>query len=119
MDNWQTYVDADKRFTLFYPSAWTIKGKENFLSSIDLTSTNPNSSSSRITIAYSMNDSSLNYTGDEIIVPQNNLRKLEEQMKAAYQTYEVVGKGSPAYTDLLLQVILLITQNITERRVAC
>ncbi|MGA7142258.1 MAG: hypothetical protein WBX29_09645 [Nitrososphaeraceae archaeon] len=37
MNNWQTYVDPDKRFTLFYPPGWTAEGKENFLSSIDLT----------------------------------------------------------------------------------
>ena len=43
MNNWQTYVDPDKKFTLFYPPGWTTKGKENFLSSIDLTMTNSNS----------------------------------------------------------------------------
>ncbi len=98
IDNWQTYVDSDKRFTLFYPPGWNIKGKENFLSSIDLTLTNPNSSSFQITISYITNDSSLNYTGDEIIVPENNLRYLEEQMKTAFQLYNIVGKGSPTYS---------------------
>ena len=99
MNNWQTYVDPDKRFTLFYPPGWTIKGKENFLSSIDLTLTNPNATKPfQITITYIMNDSSLNYTGNEIIVPANNLRNLEEQLKVEYQQYIIVGKGSPAYS---------------------
>jgi hypothetical protein len=99
VDNWQTYVDPDKRFTLFYPPGWTIKGKENFLSSIDLTLTNPNATKPfQITITYIMNDSSLNYTGNEIIVPANNLRNLEEELKVEYQQYIIVGKGSPAYS---------------------
>ena len=98
VDNWQTYVDPDKKFTLFYPPGWITKGKENFLSSIDLTLTNPNATKpSQITITYITNDSSLNHTGNEIIVPANNLRNLEGQLKGAYQQYIVVGKGSPAY----------------------
>ena len=59
-NNWQTYVDPDKRFTLFYPPGWITKGKENFLSTIDLTLTNPNSTKPfQITITYVMNDSYL------------------------------------------------------------
>jgi len=99
IDNWQTYIDPDKRFTLFYPPGWTTKGKVNFLSSIDLTLTNPNSTQPfQITITYIINDPSLNYTGNEIIIPENNLHNLEEQLKAAYQLYIVVRKGSPAYS---------------------
>ena len=99
VDNWQTYVDPDKKFTLFYPPGWTTKGKENFLSSIDLTLTNPNATKPfQITITYIINDSSLNYSGNEIIVPANNLENLEGQLKEAYQQYIVVGKGSPAYS---------------------
>ena len=99
VNNWQTYVDPDKRFTLFYPPGWITKGKENFLSTIDLTLTNPNSTKPfQITITYIMNDSSLNYTGNEIIVPANNLRNLEGQLKEAYQQFTVVGKGSSAYS---------------------
>ncbi|MGC2425822.1 MAG: hypothetical protein WA421_02200 [Nitrososphaeraceae archaeon] len=98
-NNWQTYVDPDKRFTLFYPPGWITKGKENFLSTIDLTLTNPNSTKPfQITITYVMNDSSLNYTGNEIIVPANNLRNLEGQLKDAYQQFTVGGKGSSAYS---------------------
>lgn len=97
--NWQTYVDPDNKFTLFYPPGWTTRGRENFLSSIDLTLTNPNATKPlQITITYIINDSSLNYTGNEIIVPSNNLRDLEGQLKGAYQQYIVVGKGSPAYS---------------------
>jgi hypothetical protein len=98
-DNWKTYIDPDKKFTLFCPPGWTTKGRENFLSSTDLTLTNPNSTKSfLITISYIMNDSSLNYTGNEIIVPANNLRNLEGQLKEAYQQYNVVSKGSSAYS---------------------
>ena len=87
VDNWQTYVDPDKKFTLFYPFAWITKGKENFLSSIDLTLTNPNATKPfQITITYIMNDSSLNYTGNEIIVPANNLRNLEGQAEGSVST---------------------------------
>jgi hypothetical protein len=99
INNWQTYVDSDKRFTLFYPPGWTTKGKENFLSSIDLTLTNPNYTKPfQVTITYIVNDSSLNYTGNEIIVPENDLRILEGQLKGAYQLYTFVSKGSPTYS---------------------
>jgi hypothetical protein len=99
INNWQTYVDPDKRFTLFYPPGWTTKGKENFLSSIDLTLTNPNSTKPfQVTITYIVNDSSLNYTGNEIIVPENNLRILEGQLRGGYQLYTFVSKGSPTYS---------------------
>ena len=64
-----------------------------------MTLTNPNATKPfQITITYIMNDSSLNYTGNEIIVPANNLRNLEEQLKVEYQQYIIVGKGSPAYS---------------------
>ena len=87
LDNWQTYVHPDKKFTLFYPPGWITKGKENFLSSIDLTLTNPNATKPfQITITYIMNDSSLNYTGNEIIVPANNLRNLEGQTEGSVST---------------------------------
>ena len=69
------------------------------MSTVDLTLTNPNSTKSfQITITYIMNDSSLNYTGNEIIVPANNLQNLEGQIKGEYQQFSVVGKGSPAYS---------------------
>jgi hypothetical protein len=120
INNWQTYVDPDKRFTLFYPPGWTIKGKENFLSSIDLTLTNPNSTKPfQVTITYIVNDSSLNYTGNEIIVPENNLRILEGQLRGAYQLYTFVRvRRHIAYMAFLRQAILWIIQNITDRMAA-
>ncbi len=42
VENWNTFVDPEKRFTLFYPPNLQAKGKENFLSSTDLILTNPN-----------------------------------------------------------------------------
>ena len=51
----------------------------------------------QVTIAYIVNDSSLNYTGNEIILPENNLRILEGQLRGAYQLYTFVSKGSPTY----------------------
>jgi len=93
INNWQTYV------TFFYSPGWTTKGKENFLSSIDLTLTNPNSTKPfQVTVTYFVNDSSLNYTGNEIILPENNLRILEGQLRGAYHLYTFVSKGSPTYS---------------------
>lgn len=97
IENWQTYVDPEKRFTLFYPLGWTAKGKENFLSSTDLTLTNPNSTRLKITITYIINDSSLNYTGNQIIVPENNLVNIEEQFMPIYQQYSIISKDSSRY----------------------
>jgi hypothetical protein len=75
------------------------KGKENYLSSIDLMLTNPNATKPfQITFIYIMNDSSLNYSGNKIIVPANNLQNLERQLKGAYLQYTVVCKGSPTYS---------------------
>ena len=93
VNNWQTYVDPDKKFTLFYPPGWTAKGKENFLSSIDLTLTNPNSTKPfQITVTYILNDSSLNYSGNEIIVPANNLLNLEGRAEGSLSTIYCRGK---------------------------
>jgi hypothetical protein len=98
VENWQTYLDPEKRFTLYYPPGWQAKGKENMFSSIDLMLTNPNSTRPfQITVTYIVNDSSLNYTGNEIIIPQNDLLNLEDQLKPAYKLYNVVRKGSPTY----------------------
>ena len=36
-ENWRSYRDPAKRFTLFYPPDLETKGRENFLSSVDLT----------------------------------------------------------------------------------
>jgi len=98
IETWQTYVDPDKKFTLYYPPGLQAKGKENFLSSTDLTLTKPNSPRSfQITISYTLNDTSLNYTGKEDIIPENDLRNLEEQLKPAYQIYNVVEGNLTSY----------------------
>ncbi len=98
MENWNTFVDPEKRFTLFYPPNLQAKGKENFLSSTDLTLTNPNSSRQfKITISYSTNDTNLNYAGNEDIVPYNDLTYLEQQIKPAFQIYNIVQNDSESY----------------------
>src|SRR6266540_840643 len=98
IENWNTFVDPDKRFTLFYPPNLQAKGKENFLSSTDLKLTNPNSSRQfKITISYSTNDTNLNYTGNKESIPYNELRNLEQQIKPAFQIYNVVQNNSESY----------------------
>ena len=37
IENWQTFTDPAKRFILFYPPDLELKGRENFLSSVDVT----------------------------------------------------------------------------------
>ena len=37
IENWLTYADPTKRFILFYPPDLELKGRENFLSSVDVT----------------------------------------------------------------------------------
>lgn len=99
IENWQTYVDHDKRFTLFYPPDLQAKGKENFLSSIDMTLTKPDSPRPfKITITYSINDTNLDYTGNEIIKPEYNLRKLEDLLMPSYQSYNRVEGNLSSYS---------------------
>ncbi len=99
IENWQTYTDAAKKFSLFYPLGWTAKGKANFLSSTDLTLTNLNSQRPfEITITYVINDTSLNYTGNGVIVPANDLHNLEQRLKPAFQQYNFVKSDSSAYS---------------------
>ena len=60
--------------------------------------TNPNASRQfKITVGYVANDSSLNYKGNEEIVPYNDLRNLEQQIKPAFQIYNVVQNNSESY----------------------
>ena len=58
-----------------------VKGKENFLSTTDLTLTNPKSNERpfQVTITYTLNDSSL--TNGTQTTAENNLRHTEDQMK--------------------------------------
>ena len=98
IENWQTYTDHDKTFTLFYPPGWTAKGKANFLSSTDLTLTNTNSQRPfEISITYIINDTSMNYTGNGDIVPANDLHNVEQQLSPTYQQYTFVKSDSSTY----------------------
>lgn len=99
IENWQTYTDPDKTFTLFYPPGWTAKGKANFLSSTDLTLTNANSQRPfEISITYIKNDTSMNYTGNGDIVPANDLHNVEQQLSPTYQQYTFVKSDSSTYS---------------------
>ena len=98
LEGWKTYVDPEKKFTLFYPPDWTVKGKENFLSTIDLTLTNPKLERPfKVTMTYTLNDSSL-INGTHIITPENNLRDMELQRKPSYQEYHIVTKNPENYS---------------------
>jgi hypothetical protein len=94
MENWQTYVDPANRFTLFYPPDLQAQGRENFLSSVDLTLGNPNFAREfKITIMYNDDDASLlNYAEGLQISPDNYLLALEEQLKPSYLIYNLAGE---------------------------
>jgi len=98
IENWNTFVDPEKRFTLFYPPNLQAKEKENFLSSTDLILTSNSSREFKISISYVANDSSLNYTANEEIVPYNDLRNLEQQIKPAFRIYNIVQNSSEPYS---------------------
>jgi hypothetical protein len=98
MENWKTFVDPAKRFTLFYPPDLTAKGKDNFLSSTDLTLTKQNSPKQfRITVTYSLNDTNLNYPENKTIIPAFDLKNLEAQVKPAFQIYKIVNDNLSSY----------------------
>ena len=92
-DNWQTYVDPAGRFTLFYPSDLQPQGKENFLSSVDLTLANSNYPREfKITVTYKDDDTSLvQYASNLEISSKNYLTALENEVKPAYQKYNYVN----------------------------
>jgi hypothetical protein len=91
-DKWNTYIDPAGRFTLFYPPELQAEGKENFLSSVDLTLGNPDFAREfKITIMYNDYDSSLvKYVQGVEISPENYLLALEDQLKPSYQTYDLL-----------------------------
>ena len=61
IENWQTYTDPAKRFILFYPPDLELKGRENFLSSVDVTLGNQNFNREfKITVTYNDDDKSHN-----------------------------------------------------------
>ena len=94
IENWQTFTDPAKRFILFYPPDLEIKGRENFLSSVDLTLGNQNFDRGfKITVNYNDDDKSLlNYAQGQDISLNNYLLAMEEQLKPSYQVYNVGTK---------------------------
>ena len=101
LDNWITYDDPAGRFTIFYPPELQAEGRENFLSSVDLTLGNPNFAREfKITVTYNDDDQSLiNYAQGLEISPERYLAAIEDQSRPSYQTYNLVDK--PANTDSL------------------
>ena len=97
LEGWKIYVDPEKKFTLFYPPEWTAKGKDNFLSTTDLTLTNPKFERPfQVAITYVLNDSSITNRTQQG-APENNLIYLENQMKPSYQGYNIVTKNPENY----------------------
>jgi hypothetical protein len=94
IENWLTFTDPAKRFILFYPPDLELKGKENFLSSVDVTLGNQNFDRGfKITATYNDDDKSLlNYAQGQKISPDNYLLTVEEQLKPSYQVYNVGTK---------------------------
>jgi len=94
IENWQTFTDPAKRFILFCPPDLEIKGRENFLSSVDVTLGNQNFNRGlKITVTYNDDDKSLaNYAQGAEISPDKYLLAVEEQLKPTYQVYNVGTK---------------------------
>jgi hypothetical protein len=94
IENWLTFTDPAKRFILFYPPDLEIKGRENFLSSVDVTLGNQNFDRGfKITVIYNDDDKSLlNYAQGPEISADNYLLAVEEQLKPSYQIYNVRAK---------------------------
>jgi hypothetical protein len=92
LDGWNTYVDPAGRFTIFYPTELHPVGKENFLSSVDLTLGNSHFAREfKITVMYNDDDSSLvNYVQGLEISPESYLLALEDQLRPSYQAYDLV-----------------------------
>jgi hypothetical protein len=93
VDNWQTYVDPAGRFTLFYPPDLQAQGKENFLSSTDLTLGSPDFPREfKIAVKYNDDDTSLlQYANNLEISPKNYLLGVEKELKSSYQNYNLVS----------------------------
>src|SRR4029079_13636990 len=94
IENWQTFTDPAKRLILFYPPDLEIKGRENFLSSVDVTLGNQNFARDfKITVTYNDDDKSLlDHVKGLGISPDNYLLAVEEQLKPSYQVYNVGTK---------------------------
>lgn len=94
-ENWQTYTDPEKRFTLFYPPNWIAEAKKNFLSSVDLTLKDAKSERLQVTVSYRVNDTMLNSSQ---ITPDSALRKFEGEQRPAFQLYHSLGKSPVLYS---------------------
>jgi hypothetical protein len=94
IENWKTFTDPAKRFIIFYPPDLEIKGRENFLSSVDVTLGNQNFDRGfKIMATYNDDDKSLlDYVKGQEISPDNYLLAVEEQLKPSYQVYNVGTK---------------------------
>lgn len=94
IENWKTFTDPAKRFILFYPPDLELKGRENFLSSVDVTLDNQNFDREfKITATYNDDDQSLvNYAQGAEISADNYLLGVEEQLKPSYQVYKAGTK---------------------------
>ena len=94
IENWKTFTDPAKRFILIYPPDLELKGKENFLSSVDVTLGNANFDREfKITVTYNDDDKSLlDHTHGIEISPDNYLLAVEEELKPSYQVYNVGTK---------------------------
>jgi hypothetical protein len=94
IENWKTFTDPAKRFILIYPPDLELKGKENFLSSVDVTLGNPNFARQfKITVTYNDDDKPLvNFAQGAEISPDSYLLAVEEQLKPSYQVYKVGTK---------------------------
>ena len=94
IEDWKTFTDPAKRFILFYPPDLELKGRENFLSSVDVTLGNQNFNRGlKITVTYNDDDKSLaNYAQGAEISPDKYLLAVEEQLKPTYQVYNVGTK---------------------------
>ena len=94
IENWKTFTDPGKRFILFYPPNLELKGRENFLSSVDVTLGNQNFDREfKITVTYNDVDKSLvNYAQGAEISPDNYLLNVEQQLKPSYHVYKVGTK---------------------------
>ena len=93
IEDWKTFTDPAKRFILFYPPNLGLKGRENFLSSVDVALGNHNFDREfKITVTYNDDDKSIvNYAQGQIS-PNNYLLNVEEQLKPSYQNYKVGTK---------------------------
>ena len=94
IEKWLMFTDPAKRFIMFYPPDLELKGRENFLSSVDVTLGNQNFDRGfKITVTYNDDDKSLlNYAQVQDISPDNYLLAMEEQLKPSYQVYDVGAK---------------------------